>query len=134
MASYNIVLYPLTIKIGDDSDSHISSIKNTVNVHTDDQWKKMIKEFNETVKEYDDYGLEVTDVKRFKNEFIRCTVNVIDEEKFKNWEEKHNLSGVFASFIDHDLRSGGYPSFYKDNNKGGKYISSFIVVETKLKK
>ena len=91
----------------------------------------MINEFKKTVGEYDRYGLEVTDVKRFKKEFIRCTVNVVDEKKFKNWEEKYNLAGVFVSFVNHDLRAGGYPSFYKDNEEGEKMISDFIVVETK---
>ena len=132
MPKENIVLYPVTIEIGDDSSPYKSSLKKKVNQHSDKEWSKLIKEFKFITREFDyDYGIKITNVKRYKKDFIRFTIEVIDEENIKkNFEENYNLMEVFLDIIHHVLRSGGSPSFYKENNDRGKRIASYVFIET----
>ena len=130
-----LVFYPLTIRIGDDSNSYKSSILGIVNNQTDKQWNKLIIELKKCFKEYEDiYGIKGSSIERYKKKFVKCKVKLINQELFKKYEEKYNFAGVVASFINHDLNSGGYPSFYKDNMLEQKYtylIEEFVVVEVK---
>jgi len=74
------------------------------------------------------------DIERYKKVFLRCKIKIVNATLYKKWEEKHNLSGVFISFINHDLRASSHPSFYKDGvleKKYEYYISEYVVVETK---
>ena len=135
MEKQNIVLYPITVEIknieGNWYDYYKSYLKKIVNQHSNKEWNKLIKEFKDTVKDFDDmYGLKITNVKKYKKDFIISTVEVINEEKFKNWGEEDILPKVFTSFINHNLEAGGYPSFYKENNDIGKTISSYVFIET----
>ena len=130
-----LVFYPLTIRSGDDSNSYKSSILGIVNNQTDKQWNKLITELKKCFKEYEDiYGIKGSNIERYKKKFVKCKVKVTNQEIFKNYEEKYNFGGVVASFINHHLNSGGYPSFYKDNMLEQKYtyhIKEFVVVEVK---
>ena len=127
-----IVLYPLAIKIGDDSSVYKSSIKNVITKHSVGEWNKIIKEFKKNVKEYEDvYGLKITNIERFKKSFIKVDVEISNPNKFSNWYEKNNLSGVFVGFINHDLRASGHPSFYPETYDNGNLVHEFIVVEVK---
>ena len=133
--SEQIILHPLTIRIGDDSNSYKSSILGIVNNHTDKQWNKLISELKKCFKSYEEvYGIKGSSIERYKKKFVKCKVKVINQELFKKYEEQYNFGGVVASFINHDLNSGGYPSFYKDNMLEQKYtyhIIEFVVVEIK---
>ena len=130
-----LVFYPLTIRIGDDSNSYKSSILGIVNNQTDKQWNKLIIELKRCFKTYEElYGIKSSNIERYKKKFVKCKVKVTNQEIFKNYEEKYNFGGVVASFINHHLNSGGYPSFYKDNMLEQKYtyhIKEFVVVEVK---
>lgn len=130
-----LVFYPLTIRSGDDSNSYKSSILGVVNNHIDKQWNKLISELKKCFKTYEDiYGIRGSSIERYKKKFVKCKVKVINQEIFKKYEEKYNFGGVVASFINHDLNSGDYPSFYKDNMLEQKYtyhIKEFVVVEVK---
>ena len=136
--SEQIILHPLTIRIGDDSNSYKSSILGIVNNHTDKQWNKLISELKKCFKSYEEvYGIKGSSIERYKKKFVKCKVKVINQELFKKYEEQYNFGGVVASFINHDLNSGGYPSFYKDNMLEQKYtyhIIEFVVVEIKKSK
>lgn len=68
-----IILYPLTLRIGDDSDSYKSSIQGICDKHTDQQWKRLILEFKKCIKGYESqYGICVFNVERYKNKFVKC--------------------------------------------------------------
>ena len=130
-----LVFYPLTIRIGDDSNSYKSSILGVVDNQTDKQWNKLIIELKRCFKTYEDIcGIKGSNIERYKKKFVKCKVKVINQEIFKKYEEKYNFGGVVASFINHDLNSSDYPSFYKDNMLEQKYtyhIKEFVVVEVK---
>lgn len=130
-----IVLYPLTIRMSDDSNSTKSSIQGIVNNQTDKEWNKLISELKKCLKDYESiYGITGYDVERFKKKFVRLKIKIINPKLYKKWEEKYNLSGVVTSFINHDLNAGGYPSFYKDGyleNKYTYYINKFVLIEVK---
>lgn len=135
MTEEQLILYPLTVRTGDDSNSYKSSILGVVNNHTDKQWNKLISELKKCFKTYEDiYGIRGSSIERYKKKFVKCKVKVINQEIFKNYEEQYNFGGVVTSFINHNLNSGGNPSFYKDNMLEQKYtycIKEFIVVEVK---
>jgi len=40
-----IVIYPLDVRSGDDSDSYKSSIQGVVTKHSDEEWHNLIREF-----------------------------------------------------------------------------------------
>ena len=134
MAKESIILYPVTIQIGNDSSSYKSSLQNIVTQHSNQDWVELVKEFKNTTKDFEDsYGLKITNVKRYKDNFIKSTVEVIDEDNIKqNFGEDYCLSNIYVNIIQHNLQAGGYPSFYKDNKENGKMISSYVVVETKF--
>ena len=135
MKEQHLVFYPLTIRSGDDSNSYKSAIQGVVNNHTDKQWNKLITELKKCFKTYESvYGIKGSNIERYKKKFVKCKVKVINQKLFKNYEEKYNFGGVVTSFINHHLKTGGYPSFYKDNmleQKYSYYISEFVVVEIK---
>ena len=135
MTEQQLIFYPLTIRVGDDSSSYKSAIQGVVNNQTDKQWNKLITELKKCFKEYEDiYGIKGSNIERYKKKFVKCKVKVINPELFKNYEEKYNFGGVVTSFINNDLKAGGYPSFYKDGlleERYSYYISDFIVVEVK---
>lgn len=132
----NLVFYPLTLRTSvDDSSIYKSSIQGIVSTHTDDEWKKLITELKKCFQEYENiYGIKGINIERYKRLFVKCQVKVIDQKKFEEYEEKYNFGGVVASFINHDLNAGGYPSFYKDDYLEKKFLYSikqFVLVETK---
>lgn len=135
MTTVSIVLYPLTIRTSKDDNSTKSSIQGVVSNNTDTEWNKLIAELKKCFKTYESiYGIKGSDINRYKNKFVKCNVKIINKNLFKKYEEKHNFAGVIASFINHDLNSGGYPSYYKDGILENKYlyfIKEYIVVETK---
>lgn len=135
MTEQQLVFYPLTIRIGDDGNSYKSSILGIVNNQTDKEWNKLISELKKCFKTYEDiYGIKGSNIQRYKKKFVKCKVKVINQELFKNYEEKYNFGGVVASFINHDIKSGDEPSFYKNGTKYTKfsyYIKDFILVEVK---
>lgn len=135
MTEHQLIFYPLTIRVGDDSNAYKSAIQGVVNNQTDKEWNKLITELKRCFKTYEElYGIKASNIERYKKKFVKCKVKVINQELFKNYEEKYNFGGVVASFINHDLKAGGYPSFYKNGLLEERYsylISDFIVVEVK---
>ena len=108
-----------------------------------DTLKSKVKTIHELSKEFPEKTYRELEKYRDadRNEEAQRIITQQENEELKedqhkeNWEEKYNLAGIFASFVNHDLSAGGYPSFYKDNDDpDGKMISDFIVVETKYKK
>ena len=122
-----IVIYPFTTKISNDHNS----IKKVITEHTRKEWMKIIEEFKDTVKEYrSSYGVKVTNVEQYKNDFIRCDVKITNKKVFSNHGKPLDIDEIFVSFLNHNLNSGGYPSFYNDNlNTRNFMINRFIVAE-----
>ena len=135
MTEQHLVFYPLTIRVGDDSNAYKSAIQGVVNNQTDKEWNKLITELKKCFKTYEElYGIKASNIVRYKKKFVKCKVKVINEKLFEKYEEKYNFGRVVASFINNDLKAGGYPSFYKDGlleKRYSYYISDFVVVEVK---
>ena len=101
-----LVFYPLTIRIGDDSNSYKSSILGVINNQTDKEWNKLIIELKRCFKTYEElYGIKGSNIERYKKKFVKCKVKVINQELFKKYEETYNFGGVVSSFINHDLKA-----------------------------
>ena len=113
-----IYIYPLAIHNPNDFKPEL------ISKHTDKEWRKMLRELRKTCKEYQEtYGVYVRKVERFMDNFIGVNADIVDQDKFSKWG--NDLEEVFCDFLNHDLYHGGYPSFYKDNWEGEKYIDSF---------
>jgi hypothetical protein len=57
MTEQQLVFYPLTIRVGDDSNSYKSAIQGVVNNQTDKEWNKLITEYQMNYRNYHLYGL-----------------------------------------------------------------------------
>ena len=59
MTEQQLVFYPLTIRVGDDSNAYKSAIQGVVNNQTDKEWNKLITELKRCFKTYEElYGIK----------------------------------------------------------------------------
>jgi hypothetical protein len=120
-----VTLLPIVLRLVNDKAAGV------VCSVTNENWQRMIRETRMTTKEFRDaYGVRISGVRRKGQEFLALSVRVVEENKYRNWDESGTAVGdTVAKFLNHTLSSGGYPSFYKDNEgPRGAMIWDFISV------
>ncbi len=116
-----VIIYPFCVWL-DNKNRPVEIVKG----HSDESWMKLIRQMRHTCNDFDDmYGVRIHDVQRWKDDLIIMKYEVTNDQK---WQNQYDCSApvTLAALINHNLRAGGYPSFYDDNNEDGEMIFEYL--------